>query len=138
MKLFKSIVTVMGLSSLTSVALAAQPPVYFGKVRNDVGMLYSVQNGSASYVEQRGWDSCPSGYRSIGKVFSSNGFWLCIPNNATGRYWVGNVVNDAGYYYNFTTGYSPTYEGTAFWDTCRSGSLIGHQFESNGFWVCRE
>jgi hypothetical protein len=127
-------------ASLLSAATAnaSQPPVYFGRVRNDVGSLFAVQNGSATYIEQQSWESCPAGYHTVGKVFHSNGFWLCAPDNTTHRYWVGNVLNDHGYYYSFTPGFEPTAEGEEHWDVCRTGSLIGHLFDSNGFWVCQE
>ncbi|WAS89884.1 hypothetical protein [Nannocystis punicea] len=59
----------------------------------------------------RHWDSCLSGYYSIGTVFHSNGFWLCAPNGASRRHWVGNVVNGDGSYYLVTCYYAPTFEG---------------------------
>ncbi|WP_437806484.1 hypothetical protein [Sorangium sp. So ce1078] len=135
------------LSVICSVGLAAgfpgraaaqQPEAYFGQVRGDVGQLYAVIDGPASFVQLAKWDECPSGYYSLGRVFHSNGFWLCVPNGARGRYWVGNVLNDVGYYYEFPIGLQPSSAGFASWDTCRTGRLIGHSFHSNGFWVCKE
>lgn len=134
MKWIAPVLLVLGFS----VTATAQPRAYFGKVRGDVGTQFALVGNGASYVQLAGWDQCPNGYYSAGKVFDSNGFWLCIPNGSRSRYWVGNVVADVGYYYSFTPGYRPTNEGTEFFNRCRTGNLIGAQVQADGFWVCEE
>lgn len=110
---------------------------WFGSVRSDAGTLDIVDaRFGTTQIAAAGWDSCPTGATSIGRDFQSNGFWLCAPDAYAGRtYYVGNVVGDAGNLYQIAGGVT-TWLGAGGWDTCPAGSLIGHRFDSNGFWVC--
>jgi hypothetical protein len=45
------------------------------------------------------------------------------------------MVADVGTLYRVTGG-SATKLGPAGWDSCPAGSLLGHRFESDGFWLC--
>ncbi len=50
---------------------------------------------------------------------------------------VGDVVANYGHYYQVGSGGRLNNLGSNGWDICPSGySLVGHQFESNGFWLC--
>jgi hypothetical protein len=50
---------------------------HVGNVVSDSGTAYRVQNGSATSIGPAGWDTCAAG-KPIGRVFDSNGFWLCL------------------------------------------------------------
>jgi hypothetical protein len=114
------------------------PEARFGRVRSDVGYTHGVDMTYGTYPgPARGWNSCDAGYTGIGNAFHSNGFWLCARNDLTGRgFYVGNVVNDVGYYYRVQNGHS-IYLGLAGWNQCAGGStFMGQYFASNGFWTC--
>ncbi len=49
---------------------------------------------------------------------------------------VGQVRKDMGYLYKFTATDASSV-GNASWDTCPKGTiLLGHDKQSNGFWIC--
>ncbi len=122
---------------------AAQGPLgaeaFVGTVRADAGALDVVDSAfGAQTLRLAGWNDCPTGYTLAGRDFQSNGFWLCARNDLTARtFYVGNVVSDAGALFSVKGG-TATSVGAAGWDTCPAGKLVGHRFESNGFWVCLE
>jgi len=116
--------------------------VELGAVRANVGTLYSVGSIGGplvSTIETASWNTCTSGYSLVGYDFDQNGFWLCAPSDLTGGpqvFYVGNVVNNAGYWWRVDGG-SVTDEGYQGWNYCPSaGTLLGTEFNSNGFWVC--
>ena len=112
---------------------------YYGTVRADSGWLDVVdsQYGTAR-LRTAGWGDCPTGTTEVGRDFQSNGFWLCAADAYADRtFYVGNVVADTGWFYEVSAG-TTTSIGGAGWDTCPSGTLLGHRFESDGFWVCMD
>lgn len=111
----------------------------FGTVRADAGWLDVVDARLGTFrLGMAGWGNCPESMTEVGRDFQSNGFWLCAPAALSARtYHVGNVVNDVGTLYRVAAGTTTTL-GPGGWDTCPAGSLVGHRFESNGFWVCME
>lgn len=50
---------------------------YVGNVVGDAGTQYRVQNGAATSLGPAGWDTCAAG-KPLGRVFESNGFWVCL------------------------------------------------------------
>jgi hypothetical protein len=123
--------------SLAKGPLGAE--VMVGTVRADAGTEFLVdsKNGVVT-LGGGGWDSCFPGFTLVGHAFHSNGFWLCARSDlAASTFHVGNVVADHGYYYRVQSG-TVTQLADASWDTCAAGALLGHQFESNGFWVCMQ
>lgn len=112
---------------------------YYGSVRSDAGWLDVVDGRyGTTRLRTAGWYDCPAGTTLIGSDFQSNGFWLCAPEAYAGRtFWVGNVVSDYGWFYRVSGG-TTVWKGGAGWDTCPTGSLVGHRFDSNGYWVCME
>jgi hypothetical protein len=120
---------------------AAGAPAEFGAVRSNTGTLYAVGSSggaaSVSTIETAGWNTCTSGYSLVGYDFDQNGFWLCARSDlASSVFYVGNVVNNAGYWWQVQGG-RVTSEGYEGWNYCpASATLLGTEFNSNGFWVC--
>jgi len=112
---------------------------YFGTVRADAGWLDVVDSSyGASRLRGAGWGECPEGTTEVGRDFQSNGFWLCARADLADRvFHVGNVVADGGTLYRVEAG-AATVLGPGSWDTCPSGTLVGHRVDPNGFWVCLE
>ena len=112
---------------------------YFGTVRADAGWLDVVDSSfGTARLRVAGWHQCPEGTTEVGNDFQSNGFWFCARNDlASKKFYVGNVVGDAGTLYEVASG-ATTSLGPAGWDTCPAGTLLGHRFASDGFWVCME
>lgn len=82
------------------------------------------------------WDQCPEGYAFGGHAFASNGFWLSVRKNlASHTFYVGDVIADQATLFTATSGVA-TATGPASWDACPAGKLLGHRFESNGYWLC--
>jgi hypothetical protein len=129
------------LAHLPGPAVAGPPgaEAYFGTVRADAGWLDVVDSSfGTDRLRVAGWGDCPEGTVEVGRDFQSNGFWLCARGDLAGRtFHVGNVVADAGALYRIAGG-ATTPVGAGGWDTCPTGALLGHRFESNGFWVCLE
>jgi hypothetical protein len=113
--------------------------VWIGSVRADAGYLDMVKGGGfTARLSMAGWNACPAGYSWVGTVSHGNGFWLCARNDLVyRRFYVGNVVNDAGYYYSVQNG-AVGGLGYAGWNYCRAGELLARRFEPNGYWVCME
>lgn len=112
--------------------------LYIGTVRSDAGSLDVVDASfGGAKLRGAGWDECPSGYPESGKNFQSNGFWLCPRSDlASHTFYVGNVVADQAQVYEVKGG-TATAVGAFGWDTCPNGSkLLGHRFDSNGYWIC--
>ena len=115
--------------------------VFVGTVRADKGYLWRFDGSGDSTKIASGnakWDTCPQGTTLLGHDFQSNGFWICAnPNLARrGTWYFGNVVNNAGYYWEIAGGKAKP-AGGAKWDTCWEGRLRGRVFEPNGFWFCQ-
>ncbi len=118
-------------------ALGAE--AFVGTVRANTGTLDVVDSsfGDAT-LRPASWNDCPAGYTLAGRDFQSNGFFLCARNDLLARtFYVGNVVMDVGTLYTITSG-AAAIQGSAAWDACPKGKLLGHRFESNGFWLCIE
>lgn len=112
---------------------------FVGTVRKDVGSLDIVDaKFGAQTLRGAGWDDCPTGTQLLAHDFQSNGFWLCARTDLAARtFHVGNVVGDAGELSRVDNG-TVTKLGPAGWDMCPSGTLLGHRFDSNGFWLCMD
>ena len=118
----------------------AGPPgaeAYVGTVRADLGALDVVDAAfGAQRLRAAAWDECPAGTTNVGHLFASDGFWLCARDDLAGRgFYVGNVVQDVGNLLRVEAGVV-TPVGMAAWDTCPDGTLLGHRFASDGFWLC--
>jgi hypothetical protein len=60
-----------------------------------------------------------------------------VVNSIEGKVFVGIVRSDAGNLYRFEGSSAQDYGVGASWDTCPEKTiLIGHDFQSNGFWLC--
>lgn len=116
------------------------PAVMFGRIRGGAGFLHVVDSGGVTYqVGGAGWGQCPANYTNVGRSFHPNGFWLCARSDlATRRFFVGNVVANAGSSFHVQNG-STVSEGPAGWSECRGASrLLGQFVDANGFWVCMD
>jgi hypothetical protein len=121
--------------------------VVFGRVRSNAGQWYLVDSGGVTYrLRGAKWSKCPSGFKSVGRNFQPNGFWLCVRNDLAGhRFYVGNVVGDVGshlrrhrHYFRVERG-TTTKMGTRPWSRCTGTSrLVGKFYDPNGFWICME
>ncbi|MEO7113464.1 MAG: hypothetical protein ABI183_23695 [Polyangiaceae bacterium] len=110
---------------------------FVGTVRANSGMLDVVDSSFGDgAIETASWNTCPDGYDFGGRVFTSNGFWLCVRHDlAAHTFYVGNVVADQAEVYSVNGGTATDVEA-ASWSTCPKGTLIGRRFESNGYWLC--
>lgn len=110
---------------------------FVGTVRGDTNTYDMVDSSYGdSYSTQVWWNTCPEGYTYAGGYTSDQGFWVCTRNDLQDRtFYLGNVVSDQAMVYKLQGG-GATANGAESWDTCPAGSLIGHRFESNGFWLC--
>jgi hypothetical protein len=116
------------------------PAVMFGRIRGGAGFLHVVDSGGVTYqVGGAGWGQCPANYTNVGRSFHPSGFWLCARSDlATRRFFVGNVVANAGSSFHVQNG-STVSEGPAGWSECRGASrLLGQFVDANGFWVCMD
>jgi hypothetical protein len=116
------------------------PEVMFGRVRADAGFLHVVDSDGTTYQAGAAvWGQCPANYTNVGQSVESNGFWLCARSDlATRRFYVGNVVANAGNSYRLQNG-STVRERPAGWSECRGTSRhLGRFLDSDGFWVCME
>lgn len=116
------------------------PQAKLAIIRSDAAYYYALEGGLTTYLGGWGWGvPCGSGMQHYGQIFSSNGFSLCVRSDLAGRnFYVGNVVNNAGYLYSVNQG-AITYLGGASWGYCPPGSSnIGQSFHSNGFLVCMD
>lgn len=113
--------------------------VFVGIVRNDAGKLYDLSGSSTTFVGNARWNTCPSKTRLIATDFQSNGFWFCASSDisGSGAWYLGNVVNDQGFYWEIIPGRGAKNIGNAQWDTCKGNALRGRLFNSNGFWLCQ-
>ncbi|MEO8800205.1 MAG: hypothetical protein ABI551_20100 [Polyangiaceae bacterium] len=84
------------------------------------------------------WDQCPEGYAFGGHAFASDGFWLCVRKDlASHTFYVGDVIADQATLFSAVAGVA-TATGAASWDSCPAGKLLGHRFDSNGYWLCMQ
>jgi hypothetical protein len=116
------------------------PEAFVCAVRANAGYLYSISNGVATNMNTNcAWNGCNNyGYPESGEVLHPDGFYLCArPDLIAKRFYVGNVVDNAGYYYALQNG-AVTDLGQNVWNYCETGSLIGTDLQPNGFWVCLE
>lgn len=112
---------------------------FVGTVRKDAGSLDIVDaTFGAQRLRDAGWDDCPAGTQLLAHDFQSDGFWLCARTDlAAHTFHIGNVVGDAGELSRVENG-TVTKLGPAGWDMCPTGKLLGHRFDSNGFWLCMD
>ena len=121
------------------LATPAGPEAYVVTVRADQGTLDVVDSafGDAT-VGSLGWGQCPRGYTLAGQAFASNGFFVCARTDLLPHtFYLGNVVSDGAVLYALAGG-TAVATGAAGWDQCPAGKLLGHRFESNGFWLCMQ
>ncbi|MDW5598702.1 hypothetical protein VSS74_30350 [Conexibacter stalactiti] len=113
--------------------------VLFGRVRDNVGNLYSVDSyGGVSHIGLAGWGQCPDGYRYVARNEWTNGFWLCARADLASRgFYAGNVINNYALFYRAQSGNMLPHGRGQAWNSCPATSrLIGASVEPNGFWVC--
>lgn len=113
------------------------PPVYVGVVRNNEGTFVVVdKHFGTQALGAQGWNFCPQDYHQFADDFTSNGFWLCARSDLVGHtFYVGNVVADQGEMFRVSSAGTVS-QGSAGWNQCPQGALLGTYFNSNGFWVC--
>lgn len=111
--------------------------LFVGTVRADSGTLNVLDRAfGGQALRASGWDECPDGYVNVGRDFQPNGFWACARADLANRkFRIGNVVADGATIYAVGGG-TVTARGAARWDDCDGGTLLGHRFDSNGFWAC--
>ena len=113
----------------------------YGKVRNNAGMLYGIfENGGQETIGSAGWDSGVKGstnYQLVGNIKDKNGFWFCIRKDLIDKtFYVGNVVNNVGYYYEVSKAKGIRQLQNQTWGTCWEGEKIAWEMGQNGFWIC--
>ncbi|WP_141732405.1 hypothetical protein [Oligoflexus tunisiensis] len=120
-----------------SEPLPSSPEAIIGDVRNNIGYRYVVSGSKGLLLDTSSWNSCPSGYSYIGNSMSVDGFWLCVRNDLSNRrFIVGDVVNNTGFAFQLYNG-SATGMGSLGWNSCPTGALVGNDYHSNGFWICK-
>jgi hypothetical protein len=113
--------------------------VFVGIVRKNIGSLYDLSGSSPTFVSTARWNTCPSNTALVARDFQPNGFWMCASSDITGSgaWYLGNVVNNRGFYWEIIPGKGAKNIGSARWDTCRGNALSGRVFNPNGFWLCQ-
>lgn len=109
-------------------------PLYFGNVVNNEGRYYKVFVGHDERQPDVIWDTKPTGYFEIGRLFAVNGFWLAVhPDFKDRTFYVGKVVNNTGTLYKIHSG-NVTSMGLKHWGE-GPGMLILIDLNANGFWL---